>query len=355
MIVSAVRADRMRGGRNKFGPMYKRDRALKQQAYRQQQHLLAQCSMQLNGGMPMSPDGSCRLPNVPNMDTDIKPDISMLMSNHPMAGVPTSNGSMMSPMHGGMHGQLSPHQPQHSSPPSSHPGQFMHGPGTASYPPNSSMMMPGMTPFDQTMHGSPPHGPNRPTHHHSPSHHPHMSHQQHPPHASGQPHHHAGQQQHHGHPSQQQQQQPQQHSSHHSQHQHSDHHSQNQQQQQQQQQQQTQQHSVSTSMVTPVSVPHMLPTPPLPTVPQTIKDLQINELSDDEISTKLNSVLQSELTILQQFDPMAISMGVHSTASFKDVLQLLCKISDQCLFLLVEWARTAHFFKDLKVISYSFF
>uniref|UniRef100_A0A3B5AXS2 Nuclear receptor subfamily 5, group A, member 2 n=1 Tax=Stegastes partitus TaxID=144197 RepID=A0A3B5AXS2_9TELE len=29
--LSAVRADRMRGGRNKFGPMYKRDRALKQQ------------------------------------------------------------------------------------------------------------------------------------------------------------------------------------------------------------------------------------------------------------------------------------------------------------------------------------
>lgn len=29
--VIAVRADRMRGGRNKFGPMYKRDRALKQQ------------------------------------------------------------------------------------------------------------------------------------------------------------------------------------------------------------------------------------------------------------------------------------------------------------------------------------
>lgn len=31
LIPSAVRADRMRGGRNKFGPMYKRDRALKQQ------------------------------------------------------------------------------------------------------------------------------------------------------------------------------------------------------------------------------------------------------------------------------------------------------------------------------------
>lgn len=31
VCVAAVRADRMRGGRNKFGPMYKRDRALKQQ------------------------------------------------------------------------------------------------------------------------------------------------------------------------------------------------------------------------------------------------------------------------------------------------------------------------------------
>lgn len=30
-LPAAVRADRMRGGRNKFGPMYKRDRALKQQ------------------------------------------------------------------------------------------------------------------------------------------------------------------------------------------------------------------------------------------------------------------------------------------------------------------------------------
>lgn len=341
-MISAVRADRMRGGRNKFGPMYKRDRALKQQAFRQQQQILAQCSMQLNGGMPISPDGSCRLPNVPNMDTDIKPDISMLMNNHPMAGVPTSNGSMMGPVHGGMHGQLSPHQPQHSSPPSSHPGHFVHGPGAAPYPPNS-MMMTGMPPFDQTLHGSPPHGHNRPAHHHSPSHH-HMSQQQQPhAHVGGPQHHHAGQQLA-GHCQQQQQQHQQQHSGHHSQQhqqQHSGHPSQN--------QQQTQQHSVSTSMPTPGATPHMLPSPPLPTVPQTIQDLQVNELSDNEISTKLNSILQSELTILQQFDPMAISMGVHSTASFKDVLQLLCRISDQCIFLLVEWARTAHFFKDLKV------
>lgn len=37
LIVSAVRADRMRGGRNKFGPMYKRDRARKLQMMRQRQ------------------------------------------------------------------------------------------------------------------------------------------------------------------------------------------------------------------------------------------------------------------------------------------------------------------------------
>lgn len=36
-IVPAVRADRMRGGRNKFGPMYKRDRARKLQMMRQRQ------------------------------------------------------------------------------------------------------------------------------------------------------------------------------------------------------------------------------------------------------------------------------------------------------------------------------
>lgn len=34
---TAVRADRMRGGRNKFGPMYKRDRARKLQILRQRQ------------------------------------------------------------------------------------------------------------------------------------------------------------------------------------------------------------------------------------------------------------------------------------------------------------------------------
>ncbi|KAL1517669.1 hypothetical protein ABEB36_001404 [Hypothenemus hampei] len=53
MKLEAVRADRMRGGRNKFGPMYKRDRARKLQIMRQRQ-LAAQT---LRGAAQLSTDG----------------------------------------------------------------------------------------------------------------------------------------------------------------------------------------------------------------------------------------------------------------------------------------------------------
>lgn len=46
---AAVRADRMRGGRNKFGPMYKRDRARKLQILRQRQIALQAIRGQING------------------------------------------------------------------------------------------------------------------------------------------------------------------------------------------------------------------------------------------------------------------------------------------------------------------
>ncbi|PVD22382.1 hypothetical protein C0Q70_18192 [Pomacea canaliculata] len=68
MKLEAVRQDRMRGGRNKFGPMYKRDRALKQQQLRQQQHMLAECEMNISGGAPASP-------------IDIKPDPALLQAS----------------------------------------------------------------------------------------------------------------------------------------------------------------------------------------------------------------------------------------------------------------------------------
>ncbi|CAG5132133.1 unnamed protein product, partial [Candidula unifasciata] len=75
MKLEAVRSDRMRGGRNKFGPMYKRDRALKQQAARQAQVMHGSCadlSLLTNGlmtgGIPESPE-------------DIKPDPVMLQAS----------------------------------------------------------------------------------------------------------------------------------------------------------------------------------------------------------------------------------------------------------------------------------
>lgn len=52
MKLEAVRADRMRGGRNKFGPMYKRDRARRLQLMRQKQLTRPPCQQTL-----MSPHG----------------------------------------------------------------------------------------------------------------------------------------------------------------------------------------------------------------------------------------------------------------------------------------------------------
>ncbi|XP_023234016.1 nuclear hormone receptor FTZ-F1-like isoform X2 [Centruroides sculpturatus] len=52
MKLEAVRADRMRGGRNKFGPMYKRDRARKLQLLRQKQLARNQCQ-----GVPATEGG----------------------------------------------------------------------------------------------------------------------------------------------------------------------------------------------------------------------------------------------------------------------------------------------------------
>lgn len=49
MGFAAVRADRMRGGRNKFGPMYKRDRARKLQILRQRQLALQAIRGHING------------------------------------------------------------------------------------------------------------------------------------------------------------------------------------------------------------------------------------------------------------------------------------------------------------------
>ena len=53
-MLVAVRADRMRGGRNKFGPMYKRDRARKLQILRQRQLALQAIRGSIGGGSSSS-------------------------------------------------------------------------------------------------------------------------------------------------------------------------------------------------------------------------------------------------------------------------------------------------------------
>jgi nuclear receptor subfamily 5 group A protein 3 len=58
MKLEAVRADRMRGGRNKFGPMYKRDRARKLQILRQRQLALQAIRGSIGGSSSGAPDGN---------------------------------------------------------------------------------------------------------------------------------------------------------------------------------------------------------------------------------------------------------------------------------------------------------
>jgi len=74
-LVSAVRPDRMRGGRNKFGPMYKYDRALRQQALRQRQLLISQGLYQPHDHDRPPPEFfNCPAGTPP----DVKPDILQL-------------------------------------------------------------------------------------------------------------------------------------------------------------------------------------------------------------------------------------------------------------------------------------
>lgn len=82
MKLEAVRADRMRGGRNKFGPMYKRDRARKLQIMRQRQ--LAVQAMRAAGGntSELSPTGYQQPYSNMNIKQEIQiPQISSLTSS----------------------------------------------------------------------------------------------------------------------------------------------------------------------------------------------------------------------------------------------------------------------------------
>lgn len=82
-LLSAVRADRMRGGRNKFGPMYKRDRARKLQIMRQRQLAAQTLRGSLSDGGVYSPSqpGTSHYPNI-HIKQEIQiPQVSSLTSS----------------------------------------------------------------------------------------------------------------------------------------------------------------------------------------------------------------------------------------------------------------------------------
>jgi len=252
-----VRQDRMRGGRNKFGPMYKRDRALKQQAVRQQHHIMASCQMRLANGMtPLPPSNE-----------DIKPDPAILhhmaanlasyvnsspMSSMPSPSMPDSPPTDLSRVSGS-----SQASPVTSSPPQG-PYQGSHMGQTYSSHPTM------MTPLPNNYSVAPQ--PQNPHHH---------------------PHHHAS------HP-------------HHPHHHH---------------------HQMSPMAAAP---------PIVPIVPHMIIEMKSNMTDENEIKQKLLSFVQNEF-------------GREDLNSHGKLLQMICKLSDQLLFLMVEWARTCVFFKELKV------
>ncbi|XP_045461922.1 nuclear hormone receptor FTZ-F1 isoform X2 [Harmonia axyridis] len=83
MKLEAVRADRMRGGRNKFGPMYKRDRARKLQIMRQRQLAAQTLRGSLSDGGVYSPSqpGTSYHPNI-HIKQEIQiPQVSSLTSS----------------------------------------------------------------------------------------------------------------------------------------------------------------------------------------------------------------------------------------------------------------------------------
>lgn len=84
MKLEAVRADRMRGGRNKFGPMYKRDRARKLQMMRQRQlavQTLAQRGQLGEGGVYNNQPGTSPFANI-HIKQEIQiPQVSSLTSS----------------------------------------------------------------------------------------------------------------------------------------------------------------------------------------------------------------------------------------------------------------------------------
>jgi hypothetical protein len=85
---------------------------------------------------------------------------------------------------------------------------------------------------------------------------------------------------------------------------------------------------------------HAVPHPSnMPLLPQLVVDLKASALDEREMKNKLLSFVDSEFG----------TNDITSENYQSKLLQLLCRLSDQLLFLMVEWARTSVFFRELKV------
>nr|AET85183.1 nuclear receptor subfamily 5 group A member 2 [Cricetulus barabensis] len=107
MKLEAVRADRMRGGRNKFGPMYKRDRALKQQkkALIRANGLKLEAMSQVIQGMPSDLTISSAIQNIHSVSKGLPLNHAALPpTDYDRSPFVTSPISMTMPPHGSLQG-----------------------------------------------------------------------------------------------------------------------------------------------------------------------------------------------------------------------------------------------------------
>ncbi|XP_067662615.1 nuclear receptor subfamily 5 group A member 2-like isoform X1 [Haliotis asinina] len=248
MKLEAVRSDRMRGGRNKFGPMYKRDRALKQQALRQQQQIVSHCQMRLANGMAA----------MPGSPEDIKPDPALLNISYRIDSPPGSMG-----------GQTSITCP---SPPVGNHNNNSNSNNSNSNSNSNGNSNSNSIPNNTAQHTSSPLSLT--------SHHRALSPLNSYPMSSSYP-------------------------------------------------------SVMDALRTYHPSTPQVSTAIMP--PQLVADLKSSMAEEAEVKHKLLSFLQTEFGQLD--------VAGHP----EHFLQLMCKMTDQLLFLMVEWARSCFFFKELKV------
>ncbi|XP_006892156.1 PREDICTED: nuclear receptor subfamily 5 group A member 2-like isoform X1 [Elephantulus edwardii] len=107
MKLEAVRADRMRGGRNKFGPMYKRDRALKQQkkALIRANGLKLEAMSQVIQAMPSDLSISSAIQNIHSASKGLPLNHAALPpTDYDRSPFVTSPISMTMPPHGSLQG-----------------------------------------------------------------------------------------------------------------------------------------------------------------------------------------------------------------------------------------------------------